>query len=163
MSHLESGDVRYGRYSLVPRDVPRIETPYRRITTPLPVPESVETFQRLQAAEPRSMNCQPPVLWDHASGATVCDRFGNRWIDWSSCVLVANVGHGHPRIAERIRRLLDRGHLATYVFAHEERVDLAEASFRAALALQPNLELDTVRTSPRVLEAFNRAKQPVED
>lgn len=44
-----------------------------------------------------------------------------------------------------------------------ERGDLAEASFRAALALQPNLELDTVRTSPRVLEAFNRAKQPVEE
>ena len=42
-----------------------------------------------------------------------------------------------------------------------DRADLAEASFRAALALQPNLELDTVRTSPRVLEAFNRAKQPV--
>ena len=43
-----------------------------------------------------------------------------------------------------------------------ERGDLAEASFRAALALQPNLELDTVRTSPRVLDAFNRAKQPVD-
>jgi hypothetical protein len=41
------------------------------------------------------------------------------------------------------------------------RSDLAEASFRAALALQPNLELDTVRTSPRVLEAFNSAKTPV--
>ena len=40
-----------------------------------------------------------------------------------------------------------------------DRTDLAEASFRAALALQPNLELDTIRTSPRVLEAFNRAKQ----
>ena len=43
-----------------------------------------------------------------------------------------------------------------------ERTDLAEASFRAALSLQPNLELDTVRTSPLVLESFNRAKQPVE-
>lgn len=42
-----------------------------------------------------------------------------------------------------------------------ERTDLAEASFRAALALQPNLELDSVRTSPLVIEAFNRAKQPV--
>ncbi|MEM7436644.1 MAG: LysM peptidoglycan-binding domain-containing protein [Myxococcota bacterium] len=42
-----------------------------------------------------------------------------------------------------------------------ERLDLAEASFRTALALQPNLELDSVRTSPRVLEAFNRSKQPV--
>lgn len=44
-----------------------------------------------------------------------------------------------------------------------ERTDLAEASFRSALALQPNFELDTVRTSPRVLEAFNRAKQPEEE
>lgn len=44
-----------------------------------------------------------------------------------------------------------------------DRGDLAQASFRAALALQPNLELDTVRTSPRVLEAFNRAKQQSED
>ena len=44
-----------------------------------------------------------------------------------------------------------------------ERLDLAQASFRAALALQPNFELDTVRTSPRVLEAFNRAKQPQEE
>ncbi len=43
-----------------------------------------------------------------------------------------------------------------------DRSDLAQASFRAALALQPNLELDTVRTSPRVLEAFNRAKQEPE-
>ena len=43
-----------------------------------------------------------------------------------------------------------------------ERSDLAEASFRGALALQPNLELDTVRTSPRILEAFNQAKQPEE-
>jgi len=43
-----------------------------------------------------------------------------------------------------------------------ERPDLAEASFRAALGLQPNLELDTVRTSPRVLAAFNRAKQPID-
>lgn len=42
-----------------------------------------------------------------------------------------------------------------------ERPDLAEAAFRAALALQPNLELDSVRTSPRVLEAFNQAKQPL--
>lgn len=42
-----------------------------------------------------------------------------------------------------------------------ERTDLAEASFRTALALQPNLELDSVRTSPRVLDAFNRARKPL--
>lgn len=122
----EASTSEYGRYSLEPRDVPAVETRWRRIVTPLPVPESVEVFRRLIRSEPRSMHCQPPVLWDHAEGATVHDRFGNRWIDWSSCVLVANVGHAHPRVVERVRALLDRQQLATYVFAHEERAELAE-------------------------------------
>lgn len=43
------------------------------------------------------------------------------------------------------------------------RDDLAVAAFRAALTLQPNLELDTVRTSPRVLAVFESAKEPLED
>jgi len=34
-------------------------------------------------------------------------------------------------------------------------------SFQRVRQYLANLELDTVRTSPRVLEAFNRAKQPV--
>lgn len=127
--HEGSGDVlktarRYGRFSLEPREVPRVETPNRRIVTQLPVPESLPVFERLLATEPASMAGQPPILWDHAEGATVLDRFGNRWIDWSSCVLVANVGHSHPRVVERVRALVDRHQLATYVFAHEERAEL---------------------------------------
>lgn len=122
----------YGRFCLEPSAVPRVETEYRRIATPIPVPESVPVFERLLASEPRSMCGQPPILWDRGEGAVVHDRFGNRWIDWSSCVLVANAGHSHPRIVERIRRLLDRGRLATYVFAHEERAELVERLVRLA-------------------------------
>jgi 4-aminobutyrate aminotransferase/(S)-3-amino-2-methylpropionate transaminase len=122
----------YGRYSLEPREVPRVETRFRRIATRLPVPESVPVLERLLALEPPSMACQPPILWDHASGPSVFDRFGNRWIDWSSCVLVANVGHSHPRVVDAIRGLLDRGQLATYVFPHEERAALAERLVRIA-------------------------------
>jgi 4-aminobutyrate aminotransferase-like enzyme len=70
------------------------------------------------------MSGQPPILWDHAEGATVGDRFGNRWIDFSSCVLVANAGHAHPRVVERLRSLIDRKHLAAYVFPHAERAEL---------------------------------------
>lgn len=117
---------RYGRYQLEPVAVPRVETEHRRIVTALPVPESVKAFQRLLESEPPSMACQPPVLWDHARGYQVFDRFGNVWTDWSSCVLVANVGHGHPCVEKRLRRLLDRGQLACYVFAHEERAELVE-------------------------------------
>lgn len=115
---------RYGRYCLDPVEVPRVETAHRRIVTRLPVPETVPVFERLLRTEPASMACQPPVLWDRAEGHSVLDRFGNRWIDWSSCVLVANAGHAHPRVRERVAELLDRGLLSTYVFAHEERAEL---------------------------------------
>jgi len=117
---------KFGRFSLEPRDVGRIETRHRRIATPLPVPESIPILEKILRHEPPSMACQPPVLWHRAVGSSVEDRFGNRWIDFSSCVLVANAGHAHPKVVARIRELLDRGHLAAYVFPHEERAALVE-------------------------------------
>ncbi|MGB5285610.1 MAG: tetratricopeptide repeat protein, partial [Polyangiales bacterium] len=68
---------------------------------------------------------------------------------------------GTPSLSSTQVVTIEKELAAAYVAL--ERLDLAEASFRSALALQPNLELDTVRTSPRVLEAFNRAKHPSED
>lgn len=41
-----------------------------------------------------------------------------------------------------------------------DREDLAIAAFREALARQPDLELDSRRTSPTVLAAFEAARQP---
>jgi 4-aminobutyrate aminotransferase/(S)-3-amino-2-methylpropionate transaminase len=119
-------ELRYGRFSLEPHAVRRVSTRHRRIVTALPVPESVPVFEKLLRFEPPSMSGQPPVLWDRAEGAYVFDRFGNQWIDWSSCVLVANAGHSHPKIVERVRAILERGRLSTYVFAHEERAELVE-------------------------------------
>ncbi len=117
---------RYGRFSLEPVRVEPVETAHRRIATALPVPESLPYFEKLLRNEPQSMSGQPPILWDSAEGHTVRDRFGNRWIDWSSCVLVANCGHAHPRIVERIAALVSRRQLATYVFPHAERAELVE-------------------------------------
>jgi 4-aminobutyrate aminotransferase/(S)-3-amino-2-methylpropionate transaminase len=111
-------------YDLTPVDVPRIETMYRTIRTKIPVPESVPIFETLAASEPRSMSGQPPVVWHRAEGFTVHDTWGNRWIDWSSCVLVANAGHGRPEIREALKRVIDQGLIASYVFVHEQRAEL---------------------------------------
>lgn len=116
----------YGRYSLEPISVPGIHTAHRRIQTPLPVPESLPILEKLLVYEPPSMSGQPPIIWDSAEGFSVRDPYGNRWIDWSSCVLVSNVGHAHPRIVERLQALLDRRQLSTYVFPHRERAELVE-------------------------------------
>jgi 4-aminobutyrate aminotransferase-like enzyme len=103
-----------------------VETKYRSIKTALPVPESLPIFAMLQQSEPRSMMGQPPVVWDKAEDFIVSDRWGNRWIDWSSGVLIANAGHGRKEIRDALREVIDHGLLASYVFVHEKRARLAE-------------------------------------
>ena len=113
-------------YDLNPVAVPPVETKYRTIRTAIPVPESLPIFERLRLSEPRSMAGQPPILWHKAENATIYDRWGNRWIDWSSGVLITNAGHGHPAIVAAMREMLDRPLLATYVFPHEGRATLVK-------------------------------------
>ncbi len=84
-----------------------IETKHRRIVTEIPAPQSVPLIEALKAAEPRSMSGMPPIVWDHADGFQVYDAWGNCWIDFTSAVILANVGHSHPVIGVAIRRQLD--------------------------------------------------------
>ncbi|MBN1909431.1 MAG: aspartate aminotransferase family protein [Pirellulales bacterium] len=110
--------------SLVPRDVALVETAYRRIQTPIPVPESIPILEALRACEPRSMSGQPPVVWDRAEGCQVFDRWGNKWLDWSSGVLVTNAGHNHPMIARAMLDQINHGLVHNYCFASEPRSKL---------------------------------------
>ncbi len=111
-------------YDLTPIDVPPVETKYRSIKTSLPVPESLPLFKALAETEPRSMRGQPPMVWHKAEDFTVSDRWGNRWIDWSSCVLVANAGHGRKPIRDAVQAQIEQGLLGSYVFVHEGRIAL---------------------------------------
>ncbi|NOQ20803.1 MAG: aminotransferase class III-fold pyridoxal phosphate-dependent enzyme [Desulfobacterales bacterium] len=114
-------------YSLEPVDVKKVSTRYRTIQTRIPVPESLAIFESLKKSEPRSMLGMPPVVWDRAENFTVYDKWGNRWIDWSSCVLLANAGHGREEIKAALKEQIDQGLLATYVFVHEKRAKLTKA------------------------------------
>jgi 4-aminobutyrate aminotransferase-like enzyme len=120
------------KYNLEPAEVPTVSTKYRTIRTKLPVPGSLEIFRLLQESEPVSMMGQPPVIWEKAEGFQVYDRWGNKWIDWSSGVLIANAGHGRQEIIRAIRDILDQNLLATYVFVHEKRVELTRMLQRLA-------------------------------
>src|ERR1700691_2157226 len=111
---------------VVPRVVPHIETKYRRIASPLPHPESIATLESLRRLEPLSMRGQPPLVWERAEDIFVYDKYGNRWLDWSSGVLVANAGHAAPEIRRAIIDQVNSGLLHNYVFPSEERAELAE-------------------------------------
>jgi 4-aminobutyrate aminotransferase-like enzyme len=111
-------------FPLEPQSVEPVETKYRKIHTQIPVPESVETFQTLRKLEPRSMGGQPPVVWHHGRGVCIEDPYGNRWLDFSSGVLVTSSGHGHPDICDAIRTKADQGMYHSYCFATRTRADL---------------------------------------
>jgi len=113
-------------YNLTPISVPEVETEYRRIATKLPVPESLPIFEKLSRSEPKSMMGQPPIVWDKAEGFIIEDRWGNRWIDWSSGVLITNAGHGRKEILDALKEAIDKPLISSYVFVHEKRGELTE-------------------------------------
>ena len=114
------------QYNLTPVEVPAVETKYRTIKTKLPVPESLGIFKKLSLSEPRSMMGQPPIIWDKAEGFIVEDKWGNRWIDWSAGVLIANSGHGRKEVRDALKEVIDKPLLSTYVFVHEKRAELTD-------------------------------------
>jgi 4-aminobutyrate aminotransferase-like enzyme len=111
-------------FSLVPRQVESINTRYRTIRTSIPVPKSVEILKTLRQIEPRSMGGQPPVIWDHGDNFIVGDPYGNRWLDFSSGVLVTASGHGRREIIDAIQRMAGRGLYHAYCFPTEVRLEL---------------------------------------
>ena len=109
-----------------PKAVPKVETKYRRIVTSIPVPESMPILEALRKTEPVSFSGQPPVVWDRASGIQIYDKWGNMWLDWSSGVLVANVGHSNNKIVDAIVSQAQYGLLHNYAFPSEIRAQLNE-------------------------------------
>lgn len=113
-------------FIITPRTVPRVETKHRRIVTPVPHPDSVATLETLRRLEPQSMRGQPPIVWDRAEDIYIFDKYGNRWLDWSSGVLVTNAGHCAPEVKQAILDQVNSNLLHNYVFPSEERAALVE-------------------------------------
>ncbi|GAH96441.1 unnamed protein product, partial [marine sediment metagenome] len=116
----------YLTFDFFPRDVKKIKTKYREIRTAIPNPQSVPVLQQLQKYEPRSMGGQPPIVWHRAEGFSVWDEYGNRWIDFSSGVLVANCGHLREEVKQEITAQLEQGLIHSYCFPNVPRAKLAK-------------------------------------
>ena len=115
-------------FELEARETKRIETKHRRIVTPIPVPESFELIREMQTYEPISNAGQPLIVWDHTEdGYKVCDPYGNKFIDFSSGVMITNVGHGNSEIIDAIKATLDKPLLCSYLHPTKERVEAAKA------------------------------------
>ena len=101
------------------------------VRTPIPGPQSRRLKEQSARYESHCLNAQAPIVWDRAEGVTVWDVDGNRFIDWTSGVLVTNVGHAHPRLAAAVAGQAERL-LNCYDFPTRERVTLAERMVKLA-------------------------------
>jgi 4-aminobutyrate aminotransferase len=99
--------------------------------------EKTKEFLNLSTkCEPAASQDQVPVVWDHASGVWVTDADGNRYLDFTSGVLVTNLGHTHPVLVEAIQKQAERL-MNCYSFPTPERITLAA---RLLETLPPNLD-----------------------
>ena len=62
--------------------------------------------------------CEMPVKWHKATDFSVFDDKGNKWIDATSGIFVANAGHSNPDIKKAIKNQLDEDLL----FAYQEKI-----------------------------------------
>ncbi|MBI3944633.1 MAG: aspartate aminotransferase family protein [Armatimonadetes bacterium] len=92
----------------------------------LPGPRSKELFARWRQVEAQCAGYQASVVWDQGRGAVVTDVDGNTFIDWTSGVLVTNVGHCHPRLVRAIQQAAEKL-LNNYECLNVPRVEAAEA------------------------------------
>ena len=142
-------------------DFREIRTKHRKIVTPIPVPESIEIIKELERYEPRSMGGQLPVVWDRAEGYQVFDPYGNCWIDFTSCIMLANVGHAHEKICRAVNEQINRKLLHNYCFPSKIRarlvhllVDLSPAYLDKVFLLTTGSE--TVECSIKLARMYGR-------
>jgi 4-aminobutyrate aminotransferase len=96
------------------------------VSGPIPGPHSQELFARWAKAEAQCTGYQARVAWDHAAGVVVTDVDGNTFLDWTSGVLVTNVGHCHPHLVRAVQAASVKL-LNNYECLHEARVQAAES------------------------------------
>ena len=110
------------KFSRTPINVPMVETRHRLIKTPIPSPGTKNILSKLEKYESRSMQGQMPIIWDRAEDFNIYDKHGNKWIDFTSTIFVANVGHGNQNISNAVKEVLNKPLLHTYAYVNEERV-----------------------------------------
>ena len=113
-------------FPLTSIEVEPVSTKWRKLSGAIPNSQTVTAIEKLREAEPVSMRGQAPVVWDRAEGVNVYDAYGNKWLDFSSGVLITNAGHGHKRIADAIISQASRALLTSYCFPNEPRIKLVQ-------------------------------------
>jgi 4-aminobutyrate aminotransferase-like enzyme len=98
-----------------------IKTKNRFIRTSIPAPGTKSLFKSLSKVESRSMHGQMPIAWDKAKNFNIFDIAGNKFIDFTSTIFVANIGHSNSTLVKYIKLALRKNLLHSYAYINKVR------------------------------------------
>ena len=113
-------------FNFNPQKVAKVKTNFRKINSLIPAPGTKELFSRLSRVESRSMHGQLPIIWSKAKDFNVFDILDNCWIDFTSTIFVANVGHSNKRVVSAIKKTCEDPLLSCYAYSNPTRADYLE-------------------------------------
>ncbi|MBH49884.1 MAG: aspartate aminotransferase family protein [Candidatus Marinimicrobia bacterium] len=135
------------KFLRTPIKVPKVQTKHRLINSSIPAPGTDERIKVLEQYESRSMQGQIPIIWDKADDFNIYDKHGNKWIDFTSTIFVANVGHGNKNVCNAVKQVLEKPLIHSYAYVNEDRiqyhkklVEFAGPSFEKAFLLSAGTE-----------------------
>ena len=82
-----------------------------------------KTHKTLNNLETRGMHQQFNVHWKKARGVFVVDRNNNKYLDFTSGIFVANVGHSNKEVINEISKSLKSPLIYSYNYPHEKRIN----------------------------------------
>jgi 4-aminobutyrate aminotransferase-like enzyme len=109
------------RFNINPVKVDQINTKFRKINTKIPAPGTIKILRNLHKFEARSMHGQIPIVWNKAKNFTITDILGNKWIDFTSSIFMANTGHSNNNINKAIKKTITNSLYSSYTYPNASR------------------------------------------
>ena len=104
-----------------PQVVKFVNTKFRKIKTKIPAPGTSKILKGLNHKESHSMHGQLPIIWKKAENFNVYDLANNKYIDFTSTIFVANIGHSNKKLKKYIYKSLNKPLITSYAYPNEVR------------------------------------------
>ena len=123
----------------------KIKTKNRNIFTKVPAPGTKALFKKIAKYESRSMHGQVSIAWSKAKNFNIYDISGNKFIDFTSTIFVANVGHSNSRIKKYINNSIKKDFIHSYAYINKLREKYLKELIVSISGISANYLLNVVR------------------
>ena len=117
-------------FNTLPQKVTPIKTPNRIINSKIPYPGTNKLIQKLEKVESRSMHGQLPIIWSKAKDYNIYDIGDNKFIDFTSSIFIANIGHSNKRVEKYINMALKNKLISSYAYISKIRLKYINSLIR---------------------------------